>query len=300
MLDKIIACLPSWQSGLITREGRFLLISAVIAARPLHLLLTAEAPDWFLDKINKWMRAFFWTAKDTANGGQCLVAWQRVCKPKCFGGLGVKDLALHGLALRVRWEWLRRTDPSRPWQGLPAPKDDMASTSFDSLVQIHVGKGDKVLFWKDRWLNGSAVGNIAPSVLQLVGTRCRNARTVQIALIHHKWIEDMVGPVTPAAAAECVRLWIHISELDGQRNAQDEDVFSWPCSSSGSYSAKTTYQRLQLGSIDFAAADAIWKNGAPLKCKIFMWLTIQDRLWTSARRHRHGLQDQLSPCYVCL
>jgi hypothetical protein len=176
----------------------------------------------------------------------------------------------------------------------------MASATFDSLIHIRVGKGDKVLFWKDRWLNGSAVGDIAPSVLQLVGTRRRNTRTVQVALIHHKWIEDMVGTVTPAAAAECVRLWVCISELGGQRNAQDEDIFSWPCSSSGTYSAKATYQRLQLGSIDFAAADAIWMNGAPLKCKIFMWLTIQDRQWTSARRHRHGLQDQSSTCYVCL
>jgi hypothetical protein len=59
---------------------------------------------------------------------------------------------------------------------------------------------------------------------------------------------------------------------------------------------------LQLGLIDFVVADAIWnwKNGAPLKCKLFMWLAIQDREWTSARRHRHGLQDRPMPCYVCL
>jgi hypothetical protein len=37
----------------------------------------------------------------------------------------------------------------------------MASATFDSLIHIRVGKGDKVLFWKDRWLNGSAVGDIA-------------------------------------------------------------------------------------------------------------------------------------------
>jgi hypothetical protein len=56
-----------------------------------------------LEEINKWMRAFFWAGKDEVQGGQCLVAWRSICKPKKFGGLGVKDLRLQGLALRVRW-----------------------------------------------------------------------------------------------------------------------------------------------------------------------------------------------------
>jgi hypothetical protein len=116
VLDKILACLHAWQSGMITREGRLLLINVVIAARPLHLLLIAEAPIWFLEEINKWARAFFWAAKEEVNGGQCLVTWDAVCKPTCYGGLGVKNLALQGLALHVRWEWLCRTDPARPWQ----------------------------------------------------------------------------------------------------------------------------------------------------------------------------------------
>jgi hypothetical protein len=30
---------------------------------------------------------------------------------------------LLGLALRARWEWLERTDPSRPWQGLNMLQD---------------------------------------------------------------------------------------------------------------------------------------------------------------------------------
>jgi hypothetical protein len=299
-LDKILACLPAWQSGMITREGRLLLINAVIAARPLHLFLIAEAPAWFLEEINRWARAFFWKAKDKVHGGECLVAWSTVCKPKEYGGLGVKDLALQGLALRVRWEWLRRTDPSRPWQGLPVLHDDMATSVFDSLVQIKVGKGSKVYFWKDRWLNGRAVGDFAPKMLQLVSTHRRNSRTVEVALIHHKWVEDIAGDLSHEASVECVRLWALIVDFGLRRNADDEDAFSWPCSPTGLYSASSTYNRLQIGSIDFAAADALWGNGAPVKCKIFMWLAILDRQWTSARRHRRGLQDQTASCYVCL
>jgi hypothetical protein len=148
-LDKFLASLPTWQSGMIAREGRLLLIKAVITTRPTHLLMIAETPGWFLEEVNKWMRAFFWAGKNEINGGQCLVAWDMICKPTHFGGLGIKNLALQGLALRVRWEWLRRTDGSRPWAGLPMLKDDLAITVFDSLIHIQVGKGNIVYFWKD-------------------------------------------------------------------------------------------------------------------------------------------------------
>jgi hypothetical protein len=102
LLDRVITCVPAWQRGLIRREGRLVLINLVVAARAVHQMVVAEAPLWLLEEINKWMRAFFWAGKSEVRGGQCLVAWRSICKPKQFGGLGVKDLRLQGLALRVR------------------------------------------------------------------------------------------------------------------------------------------------------------------------------------------------------
>jgi hypothetical protein len=54
------------------------------------------------------------------------------------------------------------------------------------------------------------------------------------------------------------------------------------------------------GSIRFSMATPLWRSWAPLKCKIFGWLALQYRLWTSDRRHRHGLQDNPDSCAVCL
>jgi hypothetical protein len=119
LLDKAMFCLPAWQRGLIDRAGRLILIKAVLTARSIHQLLVEDALVWLLEEINKWLRGFFWAGKKEANGGQCLVAWDVVCKPMSLGGLRVKNLKLQGLALRARWQWLRRTDPDRPWQGLP-------------------------------------------------------------------------------------------------------------------------------------------------------------------------------------
>lgn len=53
------------------------------------------------------------------------------------------------------------------------------------------------------------------------------------------------------------------------------------------------------GSTRFSAAKPLWKAWAPLKTKFTIWLAVHDRLWTSARRHRHGLQDSPA-CAFCL
>ena len=67
------------------------------------------------------------------------MAWNSCCKPTWLGGLGVRNMQLQGLALRVRWEWLRRTDPERPWQGLPMVVDKEARAVFDSMVHLRLG-----------------------------------------------------------------------------------------------------------------------------------------------------------------
>ena len=110
MLDKAKKCAPGWQRGLLQRSGRLVLVKSVIAAKPIHHFMITDTPGWVFEELDKWMRAFFWAGKDQVPGVNCMVAWNAVCKPTCFGGLGIKNLKLQGLALRVRWEWLKSTD----------------------------------------------------------------------------------------------------------------------------------------------------------------------------------------------
>jgi hypothetical protein len=135
VLDAVVKIIPAWRRGLIAKPGQLTLVKSVMAARVVHQFIVAEAPAWLLEEINKSLRGFFWAGKERANGGQCLVAWNQICKPHVFGGLRVKNLRLQGLALRIRWEWMRRTDGMRVWQGLPMVKDGDAREVFDSLVQ---------------------------------------------------------------------------------------------------------------------------------------------------------------------
>jgi hypothetical protein len=193
--------------------------------------MVAEAPAWVLEELARWMRAFFWAGKKEINGEQCMVAWDTICKPTRFGGLGIKDLRLQGLALRARWCWLRRTDPSRPWQGLPAINDQEANEVFQSLAQFRVGDGESILFWKDRWINGRNAEEIAPEAAALVPTRRKNTRKASDALVEDSWLSDVSGELSVEGWMQCTRLWEELERVP--RDGSRPDQILWKGSPSG-------------------------------------------------------------------
>lgn len=227
------------------------------------------------------------------------MAWNTICRPYSFGGLGVKNLQVQALALRVRWEWLGRTNPRRPWQGLALLVDKEAQAVFNSTVLIKVGKGDRVLFWTDRWIHGFAVSDIAPRLVERVDTRTKNKRTVAEALLDKKKGALDFDPVTSFMSLLQEMHLRHAITTVHRSNAV-EDEFTWPADPTGMYTTKSTYDRLCQGLVRSPTAQSIWRTWAPLKCKIFVWLAVQYRLWTFDRRARHGLQEHTSACFTCL
>jgi hypothetical protein len=72
-----------------------------------------------------------------------------VTRPKEMGGLGIVDLKTLGWALRVRWLWLQKTQPDKPWVFLPIKMSPCVNEFFSMAVHIEIGDGSNTLFWKD-------------------------------------------------------------------------------------------------------------------------------------------------------
>ena len=73
----------------------------------------------------------------------------------------------------------------------------------------------------------------------------------------------------------------------------------WGWDVTGKYSAKSAYKMMYEGGVRFQCASAVWRSWATMTCKLFIWLALQYRVWTSDRRQRHGLQDHSSACFLC-
>jgi hypothetical protein len=75
-------------------------------------------------------------------------------------------------------------------------KDSKAREVFDSLMQIQVGDGRSVLFWRDRWMGVRGVQELAPTLIKRVKTRAYNARTVAQGLTENIWLLDLQGALS--------------------------------------------------------------------------------------------------------
>lgn len=85
--------------------------------------------------------AYFWKGRKEANGGCCLVAWEKVQRPIEFGGLGIHNLETMGWAFQIRWLWLQKTQPAQPWQGLQLPCHAKNKALFNIAISSQVGNG---------------------------------------------------------------------------------------------------------------------------------------------------------------
>lgn len=121
-------------------------------------------------------------------------------------------------------------------------EDKDALRVFDSLVKIDVGDGSRVLFWRDRWIHGFAVVDIAPLIYGMVDTRTINRRTVGQAMVDNRWCFDVTGDLSFTTHMQLMHLGMVVNSV--QRDLSSPDRFSWPADPSGVYTAKSTYRWL--------------------------------------------------------
>jgi hypothetical protein len=62
---------------------------------------------------------------------------------------GLYCLERSGRALRLRWPWLRWTDPHRSWVGSKVRCNDADMDLFRAATKITFGNGDYTSFWYD-------------------------------------------------------------------------------------------------------------------------------------------------------
>jgi hypothetical protein len=110
------------------------------------------------------------------------VAWVRVCRPVEMGGLGICSLKELGWALRMRWLWLAKVEPGKPWAGLPMHFLSNVESFFDAAIHTEIGNGCSTLFWEDRWIHGRNVMDIALKLLLVVPRRIQNSRTIHTTI----------------------------------------------------------------------------------------------------------------------
>jgi hypothetical protein len=143
-----------------------------------------------------------------------------------------------------------------------------------------VHNGNKALFWKSSWLNGCAPAVIFPT---LYNHSRRKNRTMPNALAINNWIQDLMYDLSPEMFADYPQLWLLVDGTTFSANDQAEDTIVWTRTANGRYSAKSAYNMQFDGSSESSFPAVIWQTWAPSRCKVFIWLMLQRRIWTADR-----------------
>lgn len=103
-----------------------------------------------------------------------LVAWEDICIPKKFGGLGINRICNVNKLLSSKWLWRFGQQPKSLWHQVIANKYGLLNNwesknptlsygcscwiaimnglvDFKKCIMIDVGSGSKSSFWKDCW-----------------------------------------------------------------------------------------------------------------------------------------------------
>lgn len=118
LLQKIRKKLAPWKGKNINMAGRTILIKAALDSLPIYWLNLFKLPNTVVHRIDRCRRDFLW---GSYSGEQQhahklhLLGWERICKPKAKGGLGLPSIHLRNSALLLKWWWRCSSERDNLW-----------------------------------------------------------------------------------------------------------------------------------------------------------------------------------------
>jgi hypothetical protein len=84
--------------------GKLLMVKSVLASLPIFFMCCLDIPVSIKEQLIKYMRHCLWRKKngEVQSNGPALVSWDKICRPKNQGGLGVLNLSVQNNALLIK------------------------------------------------------------------------------------------------------------------------------------------------------------------------------------------------------
>jgi len=91
LVNKTVAKLQNWKTANISEACQVVLIQTNLETMPVDTMQCFQLPALISRKIDKVSHDFFWKKFDTIKGLP-MVSWNKICRPKQSGSLGLKKI----------------------------------------------------------------------------------------------------------------------------------------------------------------------------------------------------------------
>jgi len=113
LIDKAMAKLVGWKKCM-SKAGRAVLIQSHLESLPAYTMQCFQLPSAVANNIDRVNREFFWK-KNSTEKGLPLVAWDKICRPKQNGGMGLRKTAAVNQAFQSKLIWKIFTNQDSMW-----------------------------------------------------------------------------------------------------------------------------------------------------------------------------------------
>ncbi|KAL5581946.1 hypothetical protein UlMin_014388 [Ulmus minor] len=315
----LVECLDSklagWKARLLSKASRLTLIKSVALSLPLYAMHTAKIPKAICDKLDARIRRFWWGSKDDNPRPLCLKAWDDICIPKAFGGLGLRRMSQMNEAILAKWGWDFLTGKASLCLSFLQGKY-LRSASFRSVEASHsdspfwkavihsrstllrgacfrIGDGSSINIWEDPWV--PRCQEFKPQArLGQIGAACMVKYLISPS---RQWDTPKVLSMFHPSDANAI-LSIHLAIRP------DKDQWCWLPADSGKFSARSFY--LFANNHSFPNASnipkkvwlSLWNANILPRHKILWWQILSNCLPTRTRIQR-CLPDIDTQCPIC-
>ncbi|RVW34362.1 Transposon TX1 uncharacterized 149 kDa protein [Vitis vinifera] len=301
--------LAQWKRQYISKGGRMTLIKSTLASIPIYLLSLIRIPKVVAKRIEKIQRDFLWGGGSLEGKGH-LINWQVVCSPKEEGGLGIRKIDLLNKTLLGKWVWRYAYEKDNLWKkaigvkygqegcgwrtkevcgpyGVGLWKEIMkeAEWCWESM-DLKVGKGNRVLFWMDKWCGNEALSQTFPQLFTLAGHK--NAKVCEVwdsSLRQGGWNLSLARDLNDW---EIDQIGEMLNLLKDFRISQEEDSVRWKREGNDVFGAKGAYRSLSGYSVGAFPNRRIWMDRVPTKVSFFAWEAAWGKILTLDKLQRRG------------
>ena len=310
LVNKTASKLQPWKTKHISKAGRVALIQANIESMPAHTMQCFQLPRATTKQIDKISRAFFWkNSRDSS--GLPMVAWDKICRPKKSGGLGLRKLEAVNSAFlsKLTWKlfheqslWVDQMRAKYPineqFFATGCAKNDSWAwkcilrnrLQFRKGIRWKVGDGTCIRFWTDNWCAND-------SLLSLLAIDDTSHLDLSLLVSHFitstkEWDVFKLKQFVDNATLQLILATpLAINSVP--------DSICWGLSGNGEFSTKTATWAAH--GIDLKNSPSwefkwIWNLDIMPKLKVFLWQLCHSSLPTREILLRRGLQiDPICP-----
>ncbi|KAM3348275.1 hypothetical protein ACQJBY_021904 [Aegilops geniculata] len=104
IVDKYLLRFDAWVGNAASMGGRHTLLDSIVTQLSLYHMSMWLMNRTFVEKLDKHRRRFFWQGCIKKRRYH-LIRWNRICRSKEKGGLGIKDLRKQNISLMLKWWW---------------------------------------------------------------------------------------------------------------------------------------------------------------------------------------------------